>query len=352
MKHVTQVQMDRGRRRAGWRHQGERADVRPRDSKEAGAELAGTGAWRGSARTDEPRVSRVVAAVGQSAGHAAGSRGASELLAEVNGPSAAPEDDVVTAVDGAREVLTQEQQAALARRIRRAMDQSGLDQTLPLGTPAPAPVQAKASSFMAPPPASPWPPASGEAAQLSFKKTMLLGLPRASNERTPSPPPATALPPQAAVRASLVRDIGPPRTPPPRRSRRVSVAFGADRRVLDHDAFQLARRVVALDPMDPGTLRRPTSHRTTPAPSAPGAGLILPPPPEPRDLELPRSPAAVEEPASMLDMPGSSDPFAGFVAPGPSWARRWALGLVLGFALVGLLSLTLLALRWLAAAAL
>lgn len=404
MKHVTHVRTDWRRRHEGSRHKGERDNVRPRDSKDRATDAESTNearasvatALRSSADGNDSRVSRVVAMVMSPAAP----------LAMVEASSSGTrEEDVVTAVDGAREALTEEQHAALARRIRLAMEHPGLDQTLLLGTPlppaalppaaSPAPVQP--SSFIAPPPnPSTVPPVSGERAPISFKKTMLLGLPRLPTEASPASPAAPSS--VASVRASVVRDVGPPRTPPPRRSRRAGAVPLPDATALageldaeleppDHEAFELDHPIVSPE-LAPRSVHRQAwpglapARLAAPTPLVPRAELILPPPPGPRDLE-PSPATGREAPSSWLDRferselsgaapDGSShrgsawdrragaasvtpplaelpstDPFAGFSAPPPSLARRWARVMVVALAVVGAFALAALALRWL-----
>lgn len=384
MKHVTHVRTDWRRRHEGSRQKGERANVIPRDSKDgakdeesANDERASVAmALRSSVSGGDSRVSRVVAMVMAPA--------APISLGKASG-SSTREEDVVTAVDGALEALSEEQHAALARRIRLAMEHPGMDQTLRLGTPVPrtpSPAPVQPSSFIAPPPnPSSVPPASVERVASSFKKTMLLGLPRLSTDAAPVPPssPSSSVP---SVRASVVREVGPPTTPPPRRSRRAGAfplpadvsadeldasdwtdAADAEREPPDHDAFQLDHRIVSPEVISreassreraPGSVNSQTWLDAARSPLAPRAGLILPPPPGPRDLE-PSSPTGFSRPARvtparatppLADLP-STDPFAGFIAPPPSFARRWATVLVIALAVVGVVALAALALRWL-----
>lgn len=390
MKHVTHVRIDDHRRHEGSRHKGERATVIPRDSIDRATDEEPTdehasleSPLRSSLEGGDSRVSRVVAMVMSPATPFTMGEGSS---------SATREEDVVTVVDGTREALSEEQSAALARRIRLAMEQPNLGQTLPLGTPAPAPVQ---SSFFITPPANPasLPPESGERAPLSFKKTMLLGLPRLSADADASSLAAPSSVP--SVRASVVREVGPPRTPPPRRSRRAGTfrapdvldadvldanglgLVDAELEPPDHDAFQLDHRIVAPEPSSPepsalapsaselsrGLMNRQAwlglapSRLAAPSPPAPRAALILPPPPGPRELELPEwgggdgaHPGAALASSAPMDLP-SADPFAGFIAPPPSIARRWATALVIALAVVGVFALGMLALQWLSRAA-
>ena len=229
------------------------------------------------------------------------------------------EEDEATSVDVLQEALAVEQGAALARRIH-----SALDQTLPIGTPSPGPVEM----------------AGRLAARATFKQTMLLGVPKFA-----APGPAAVAAPVAApgtdssaLRASFVRAVGPPTTPPPRRSRRSGLppldgtAFGgaevvapgpgssgpervaapsgggvAD--VADHEAFALDRPIV--NPMLSAPLRAAGETGRVSSAGSPNAGssvsgggqvvapfrayredgLMLPPPPQPADFEPPSSPA-------------------------------------------------------------
>jgi hypothetical protein len=158
---------------------------------------------------------------------------------------------------------------------------SGLDQTLPLGTPRPAPVQPSGGAFDRAPdrvrsaykqtillgtrehplglrePAfgGPWgPPTGGEAPVLSESPA-----PVTSSVPPASGPLADAEPGASTLRGSFVRVVGPPTVPPPRRSRRSGVAWepawagpapehsAADRSLAadsdQHEAFALDRPV-------------------------------------------------------------------------------------------------------------
>jgi hypothetical protein len=133
-----------------------------------------------------------------------------DLGPRVVGRSAASlDEEESTVVDGSGIALSQEQNTALARRI-----QAALEQTLPSGTPKPGYVETTPSP----------PDATRERNPRWFKQTMLLGL-----VQPPSSTPAPSEPPPSAVlRASFVRDVGPPTSPPPRRSRRSAPPLGFD----------------------------------------------------------------------------------------------------------------------------
>jgi hypothetical protein len=289
-----------------------------------------------------------------------------------------PDEDEATVVDGSREPLTNEQHAALARRIRTA-----LESTLPMGTPSPAPVQPNANEAHA-------------NRQPRFNQTMLIGLPAPS----PTKPPA--------LRASFVRDVGPPKTPPPRRNRRSSGAFDAELGDVDelddvsdllereseppdHEAFELDHPIVAPELAGWDEAHRPDASRAgvgelraqqreVGSSAYGGPALILPPPPgaldfeptltpethehpqrlqggviewPPRVVDQQRQPSLSVPPSSPLARPPrrapllnelpSADPFAGFSAPPVSAAQRWATVIVVALAVVGLFSLAAIA---------
>jgi hypothetical protein len=279
------------------------------------------------------------------------------------------DEEESTVVDGSGAALTQEQNTALARRI-----QTALDQTLPMGTPKPGPVQ---------PTPSP-PEATQERNPRWFKQTMLLGL-----VQPPSSTPAPSEPPSSSVlRASFVRDVGPPTSPPPRRSRRSAPPLAddaeaaaetdhgpGDHEAPDHEAFELDHPIVApeLAPWSESAVRSGSTPRRdardVPALAA-RPPLILPPAPGSLDFERAPSPyaasahrqlersvpgvglaashgsaraPAVRSAPLLLDLP-SADPFAGFVAPEASTTQRWGIVLVIALAVVGLFSLAAIAL--------
>jgi hypothetical protein len=292
-----------------------------------------------------------------------------ELAMTRPGPSfSLDEDDEATTVD-ATAGLAFEEREALVQRIHSAMEE-----TLPVGTPPPAPVV---------------PVDDAEAARERrsvFKQTMLLGVPK---RETPVPPAAAGVEP--ALLASLVRVVGPPTQPPPRRSRRISAVPSAppsERDAVehpDHEAFSLTHPIVPLDaskkvvPDAAPPPAAPSLAISVSRASLPGAMLpavMLPPAPEPRDYELDApsgsvpasSPlrASIEplratieppsslartrppltrrdaEPAALEELP-VSDPFAGFVAPPPSLFQRWMVVIVVALAVVGLCSLAAIA---------
>ncbi len=329
------------------------------------------------------------------------------------------EDDEATTVDASAE-LTDEDREALAR-IRSAMVETRV-----LGTPLPEAVQ----------------PVDGlEAARErrnAFKQTMMLGLPRlesplpapvsapismtkatpravlvpiaepepagdgepsAAAEPVAAAEPAAAAEPTAllastpmeapepAVLASVVRVVGPPTQPPPRRSRRsggvISSEASLEPSEPDHEAFVLRNPIAAPERLK----AQPSAPPPEPLPrlgvsvsrgSLPG--VILPPaptaaayelasaarssaPPLRTTIEPPRSPlrATIEPPMALsrtrppvsrrtageappLDELAHTDPFAGFVAPAPSLAQRWLVVVVVALAVVGLCSLAAIAL--------
>jgi hypothetical protein len=313
------------------------------------------------------------------------------------------DDDEATTVD-AGAALTADEREALARRIHSAMEE-----TLPHGTPLPEPVR----PFEATEPA--------RDRRGPFKRTMLLGLPKpespasagpAVSSPSPVPPPASAgpamfspspVPPpesagsdagEPALLASVVRVVGPPTQPPPRRSRRVPSLASEETSEPDHEAFVLTHAIVTPDRPKPASVppskrtvedsapwfvERPSTtaanHVAVAAARASLPGVMLPPAPRAEDFE-PASPVAaapisvpppapllratIEPPAALsrtrppmsqrfvpdlpLDELPASDPFAGFVAPPPSLAQRWLVVIVVALAVVGLCSLAAIAL--------
>jgi hypothetical protein len=286
------------------------------------------------------------------------------------------EDEEETTVD-AGAALTEEEQDALMRRIHSAMAE-----TLPAGTPSPEPVQLRE--------ASPVPP---QEARSMFKQTMLLGLPQLQAVRGAAPAVASSASgasasnaseqeAPAAVMASVVRVVGPPTQPPPRRSRRSGPAPSLEGSEPDHEAFVLSQPIGPADALRRAS-RVPMSDVPTPRITRDSItgdsisrssipGVILPPPPQPQDYEpappsMPMRPslplrATIEPPSSLSrtrppmsragqvpdeanedgDLP-MSDPFAGFVAPPPSVAQRWLVVVVVALAVVGLCSLAAIA---------
>lgn len=283
-----------------------------------------------------------------------------ELAMTRTGPSfALDDDDEATTVDATAGLVFEEREA-LAQRIH-----SVLEETLPVGTPPAAPVR---------------PVDDVEAARerrSAFKQTMLIGI---TKRDTPPPAPAASLEP--ALLASVVRVVGPPTQPPPRRSRRTSAVPGqasegsgaAEGDDPDHEAFSLTHPIVA-----PEGSRKVVPHPAA-APSAPSLAVsvsrasfpavMLPPAPESRDYEpdpslgvassgAPPLRATIEPPSSLartrppqmrrpgdspaLDELPRSDPFAGFVAPPPSLMQRWLVVIVVALAVVGLCSLAAIA---------
>jgi hypothetical protein len=274
------------------------------------------------------------------------------------------EDDEATTVD-ATAGLAFEEREALIQRIHSAMEE-----TLPVGTPPPAPVQ---------------PTDDVEAARERrsvFKQTMLIGVPK---RETPAPAPVVEG--ESALLASVVRVVGPPTQPPPRRSRRISAVPSAPPSEPDagehpdHEAFALMHAIVTPD------ASKKVIPDAAPPPTAPSLsvsvsraslpGVILPPAPEPRDYEAdasirsmpalsplrssieplrvtieppsslartrpPLTRRAVEQPPPLDELP-QSDPFAGFVAPPPSLFQRWLVVMVVALAVVGLCSLAAIA---------
>jgi hypothetical protein len=278
----------------------------------------------------------------------------SELGATRAGPGFGfDEDDEATTVDATAGIAFEEREALL-QRIHSAMEE-----TLPLGTPPPAPVQAADDAEAA------------RERRHAFKQTMLLGV--AKREASEAEP---------ALLASVVRVVGPPTQPPPRRSRRVSPVPSAppseaEGEHPDHEAFSLMHPLVpselsqrgardaAASPDVPAPLAQPRSAAVSRV-SLPA--VMLPPAPEPRDDELERplgSPgrvpplrATIEPPSTLartrpplahrppeppLDELPVADPFAGFVAPPPSLLQRWLVVIVVALAVVGLCSLAAIA---------
>ncbi len=289
------------------------------------------------------------------------------------------EDDATTTVDGSGAALAEEERRMLARRVKSAMDQ-----TLPLGAPPPGGVRVVVRA----PPLTPVPlPASSfKQTPSSFKQTMLLGLPQPPPNPAPSSVPAPNAPLPSALRASFVRAVGPPTTPPPRRSRRPSVAPSLEGEVTaqgrpkyeepDHEAFVLSHPIVSPEPRRSRPNGAPSHtdfRRTPPTPVVLPSGMMLPPPPRPEDFDPPSSPGAlrlslplratIEQPAPaawvvspkvksgrtaplLSDLP-ASDPFTGFIAPEPSFLQRWLVVLVVALAVVGLFCLGAIALGFL-----
>jgi hypothetical protein len=242
------------------------------------------------------------------------------------GPGFPDDEDEATMVD-AGAALTEDERDALARRIHTAMQE-----TAPHGTPPPLPVQ---------------PLEAGEPGRerRPFKQTILLGTPY----RDSPMPPAAQQSPEPAVMASLVRVVGPPTQPPPRRSRRVpplspSEQSEADADEPDHEAFVLTHTIVTPDPPKPpappppskrtpeGAIRygEPPARPAEPPPLPPEVPLsthsgrfaapssraslpsvMLPPAPQPEDFELASSPA----------MTALAPPLRATIEPSASLAR-------------------------------
>jgi hypothetical protein len=330
------------------------------------------------------------------------------------------EEDEATTVD-AGAALSADEREVLGRRVHSVMGE-----TQPVGTPPPGPVEAFDEGF-------------AEAARdrrNAFKQTMLLGLPKvespvppatistptavsaapspvarvlmtpvsameapvalassehagaeeASAEPTTAPrAPETTASTEPALMASVVRVVGPPTQPPPRRSRRIGGIASPEPSEPDHEAFvltnaitpDLSRRsaVPAVPPRGPRVDASASSNSNRVAVAASRAslpGVMLPPAPTHPELGptsfpsmMPPAPslrATIEPPMSSLarTRPPSSqrmiasdpelaglpdaDPFAGFVAPAPSAAQRWLVVVVVALAVVGLCSLAAIAL--------
>ena len=258
-------------------------------------------------------------------------------------------EEEATFVDLSGSALSQDQRAALSRRIRHAMEQ-----TLPLGTPTPAPARTVIP-----------PSQRGLNAYNTYKQTILLGgrqfpsagaVPpepvapgpvstRAEPPRelaTPllpaapyNPAPYDAAPSSAApsneemadglaLRGSFVRTVGLPTAPPPRRSRRPPSLDATGVEVEppfeeEHEAFKLDRPLgsASLLPPEPAIAEpppwkwpdsRPSWEPAQRAPQpdphppplpAPVTGapsdlrhVMLPPRPGPGDFDPPSSPAS------------------------------------------------------------
>jgi hypothetical protein len=274
--------------------------------------------------------------------------------------SRADEDDEKTTVDPASLPMPDDQQAALARRIRHA-----LGQTLPLGTPVPGA-------------AGPW------GARTPYTRTMLLGgrqspgllpseppapVPLRSSERREiatrpdwsaasapaSPPPAPAsvraeqsfdpasAPDSSALRASFVRTVGLPTAPPPRRSRRPSSAddFEGATGDADHEAFALDRPLSVPPPLpggawQPGALSAPEALSPAAAPpvAAPAPPAAMSPPtaavanaaPARADVEAVRSSVMLPPPPQAGDYEPASSPSPVPPAPRPPSSPSAAAG--------------------------
>lgn len=237
---------------------------------------------RAAARSDDPAVASAVAPPVDPA------------VTRMGPAFGSDDEDEATMVDAAA-ALSDAERALMAR------GPSTMAETQAVGTPLPAPLR----------PAAPTGPdrAVAVGGRHPFKQTMLLGLPRleppasaaaaapqvaapsARSHAAPSvapfsvavsseavPSAASAPAPEAsstktAVFASLVRVVGPPTQPPPRRVRRfgsggegtVSGLSPADASELDHEAFVLTNPIGAADPA-----RR--SSVPEPPPSAAGSG--------------------------------------------------------------------------------
>jgi hypothetical protein len=258
------------------------------------------------------------------------------------GPGLDPDDDDEATTVDAGAALTDDERAALARRIHSVMEE-----TLPHGTPLPEPVR----PFDAPEPA--------HDRRGPFKRTMLLGLPKvgppaslaaavpamsvpdpampsapdpamssASDPAMSVPDPAMSVPDLAmssaaplaptfsasgaaepALLASVVRVVGPPKHPPPRRSRRVPSFASDEPSEPDHEAFVLTHAIVTPDRAKPSAVAPPLRRTVeslpgsvdAPQTSAPNPvavtagrsllpGVILPPAPRAEDFDPPSSP--------------------------------------------------------------
>lgn len=362
-----------GQERAG-RREGEREHVKPKDSttsEAAGLDTAGLDAtWLAVA----PALAR--SSLDSTLGDAAprtlpsGSDRASAVVGRNGGDMPA----FPVGQDEAPLPLTREQKIALSRRIHTALEQASpraatraradaavqdaADDVRDAGSTAALPAE--------PPPRRSDPPSGrpSDAPPLRrsdpplFKQTMLLGLsPLVEPER-----PRVETSEQAALRASFVRVVGPPTTPPPRRSRRSTPqdpqdAAAAESQSLiepqtleeaellpssnqsgDHEAFSLhrpivtpalaqaaaeARRVSSAPP----TAREPESE--LPAASGPyasvlqGGGAIAPPP----QLRIPFAPPLAGHPSLPPQGPPVYVPAlqaAGVILPPPPGASDYA----------------------------
>ena len=201
----------------------------------------------------------------------------SEFGETLHGTGFSHEDDEEATTVDAGAALTEEEQLALMRRIQTAMGHSAMEETAPYGTPAPEPVQPMGAT-----------PGLEYDSRSPFKQTMLLGLPQlrpqppsesppaassdvgqpaAAEDGSPaegaaSNPPAQPASAEPAHMASLVRVVGPPTQPPPRRVRRAGSSSPDGVNEPDHEAFVLTH------PLLPPDGRR--SNVPGP-PSAPGA---------------------------------------------------------------------------------
>jgi hypothetical protein len=222
---------------------------------------------------------------------------------------------------------------------------------------------------------------------------------RASESPSPSGPASESPPSEGTrLRGSFVRVVGPPTSPPPRRSRRPGPpSQPAPALEMDpHEAFALDRRI----PMSPASQRDVSSApalaqaadsavvsrrdwstgdevpRDVEPSSLSRSALILPPPPGAGDFEPASSPSAAAPPplpgglaaSHAPPLPGQPpalsppwtratvapllpaspelptiNPFAGFEAPRDSWLRRLAIIFVVALALVGVCALAAIA---------
>jgi hypothetical protein len=115
--------------------------------------------------------------------------------------------------------------------------------------------------------------------------------------------------------ASLVRVVGPPTQPPPRRSRRTGSLAPQEESEHDHEAFVLTNPIAA-----PNRVTQPPSAPSNGVPSlnfgtlvgrSSFPGVMLPPPPQSRDFEPASSPVAAAPP------PGLTASAVGSVAAAP-----------------------------------
>jgi hypothetical protein len=264
------------------------------------------------------------------------------------------EEDEATTVD-AGAALTDDEREALARRIHSAMEE-----TLPHGTPPPEPVQPLEGAPLEE-------PEPGRVRANPFKQTMLLGLPKLESPLPPrSATPvasesAVASGPEPALMASVVRVVGPPTQPPPRRSRRASFSTSAlpsepdqvpvrrSRRAPasavqanepDHEAFVLRHPIVAAERPkrsgSPPPSRRGVSAVQSAEPSLTSAtprlsvavgrsslpAVMLPPAPQPEDYEPASSPGTAPPPAALLR--ATIEPPASLSRTRPPMSPRYA----------------------------
>jgi hypothetical protein len=157
------------------------------------------------------------------------------------------------------------------------------------------------------------------------------------------------------LRASRVQSVGPPTAPPPRRSRRSSVAPFPDD-LPDHDAFALERTVEArLEEPEWLSVSEqvvPTTPKLTAQQRAMASHVMLPPPPDPAELApeagwsvvVPEV-ASSHYPSPLRNVPAPDElSGAAFGRSSPRWGRGWLIVPLVALAVVGLFAIAALSL--------